>query len=121
MHVTPCECEGPGWCARHRRAKSPLQFELCRRRSDYFRLWEEGTGPGQGHDHLASTGHIPCRHLGAAIGIRECEGCRGRVRLKLFGCRIHGSCTRLRPVEGLCCCADCEDKESKSIANERER
>ena len=48
MKVTACECVEPGWCQRHRCFKNELDFQLCRRRPDYFQLWEQGRGPGQG-------------------------------------------------------------------------
>lgn len=33
------------------------------------------------------VGTIPCIYLGASeVGLRECPGCRGRVRLKEFAC-----------------------------------
>src|SRR5262245_56456370 len=28
----------------------------------------------------------PCVHLGNLIGMRECQSCRGHVRLKVFNC-----------------------------------
>jgi hypothetical protein len=28
-----------------------------------------------------------CRHLGELIELRECRGCRGNVRVKVFACR----------------------------------
>lgn len=42
-----CECSGPGWCERHRCEKDLVRYQLCQARGDYFRLWEEGRGPGQ--------------------------------------------------------------------------
>lgn len=35
---------------------------------------------------LKITGAQQCRHLGAVIGERECESCRGKVLVKVFAC-----------------------------------
>ena len=35
----PCECNGPGWCARHKVDKGKKWHELCKTREDYFDLW----------------------------------------------------------------------------------
>ena len=43
----PCECSGPGWCARHMVNKGERWHELCKTREDYFDVWEMGEGPGQ--------------------------------------------------------------------------
>jgi cellulose synthase/poly-beta-1,6-N-acetylglucosamine synthase-like glycosyltransferase len=48
--MTPCECAAAGFCPRHHCRKTPHWHMLCQTRPDYFRLWEEGRGPGQ---HLA--------------------------------------------------------------------
>lgn len=43
--VTPCVCEQPGWCERHRCFKTwPLHL-LCRRQMAYYEAWEAGQGP----------------------------------------------------------------------------
>lgn len=35
----------------------------------------------------------PCIHLGEQTGETIlCDGCRGKVRIKLFACAVHGSC-----------------------------
>ena len=47
--MTTCECTVSGWCRRHRCGKTEHLRQLCRTRPDYFRLWEEGRGPGQHH------------------------------------------------------------------------
>lgn len=45
-----------------------------------------------------------CLHLGSQVGERECESCRGRVRLKVYACGHpdHGEVT-------LADCATCGD------------
>ena len=45
---TPCECPNPGFCKRHDMEKGPHLHRLCQTRLDYFQMWEEGHGPGQG-------------------------------------------------------------------------
>ena len=49
----------------------------------------------------------PCAHLGEGIGLRDCLGCRGTVRVKVFACRhpSHGETTLPE-------CATCPDFES---------
>ena len=45
---TACECPNPGFCKRHDMEKGPHLHRLCQTRLDYFVMWEEGHGPGQG-------------------------------------------------------------------------
>ena len=45
---TKCECPLAGFCKRHNMVKGPHLHKLCQTREDYFQLWEEGSGPGQG-------------------------------------------------------------------------
>jgi hypothetical protein len=68
MKVTPCECVEPGWCQRHRCFKDELDFQLCRRRPDYFQTWEDGCGPRQVESPLATDDPSPARvsDLGSA-------------------------------------------------------
>lgn len=42
MGMTPCECSGPGWCARHGCEKLAPYYHLCRRNRRYFDAWEAG-------------------------------------------------------------------------------
>jgi len=51
-HQTPCQCAMQDGdkvlrCNRHECLKTPSLHHLCKTRMDYFRLWEEGVGPGQ--------------------------------------------------------------------------
>lgn len=50
--MTDCRCEQPGWCERHQCQKTVHWHKLCRTRAEYFRLWEQGLGPGQSNDRL---------------------------------------------------------------------
>ncbi len=43
--ITPCVCEQPGWCARHRCLKPEPFHRLCRQNRAYFDAWEQGEGP----------------------------------------------------------------------------
>ena len=45
---TACECPLAGLCKRHNVMKGPHLHKLCQTREDYYQLWEEGFGPGQG-------------------------------------------------------------------------
>lgn len=42
-----CECVLAGFCKRHNIRKGAEWVALCQSRADYFRVWEEGRGPGQ--------------------------------------------------------------------------
>lgn len=53
---------------------------------------------------------LHCVHLGEATGEKVlCPPCGGRVRLKLFVCSLHQSCTLQKQVDGHACCQTCED------------
>lgn len=48
--MTACVCnpdQFPFLCERHQCSKTQHWYKLCRTREDYFRLWEQGNGPGQ--------------------------------------------------------------------------
>jgi hypothetical protein len=36
-----CQCEGPGFCARHGFVKTPHTYQLCQKRADYRRQWDK--------------------------------------------------------------------------------
>jgi len=49
---TGCDCIFSGsdeeiFCPRHNITKTPHQYNLCKKRRDYFQKWEEGRGPFQ--------------------------------------------------------------------------
>ena len=51
-YQTPCQCameeaDKVLKCNRHQCLKTPSLHHLCKTRLDYFKLWEEGVGPGQ--------------------------------------------------------------------------
>jgi len=52
----------------------------------------------------------PCRFRAAvAQATVLCSSCRGKIKLKVFGCDLHGKCTVSRKVEGMACCGVCVD------------
>lgn len=57
MHIleasmkTGCVCPEAGFCPRHECHKSVHWHRLCQRDERYFRLWEQGCGPGQSPAH----------------------------------------------------------------------
>jgi hypothetical protein len=121
MKVTACQCLEPGWCPRHRCVKTVTLFELCRRSTAFFTLWEQGQGPGQG----AGGGLNPvpkylCRHQGAEVRQETCPSCRGHVRIKVFACQRHGECTSVRAVPGVACCLFCGDYAADDLPTRSE-
>jgi len=59
---TGCECifqEGDEeiFCPRHNVMKTPHQYNLCKKRRDYFQKWEEGRGPFQTPGSNAQVKH----------------------------------------------------------------
>lgn len=117
MHVTPCECEGPGWCERHKCHKTRLLFQMCRRLPAYFKSWEKGRGLGQ-HDSLRAGPILrgPCRYRGPVLRAEPCASCKGKMYVKVLACTIHKECTFARQITGVALCADCPDYE-RSEAN----
>ena len=45
-----CQCNGPGWCDRHKLKKSEDWYKACVACPALFQEWERGTGPGQAGD-----------------------------------------------------------------------
>jgi len=108
--TTDCTCERPGWCQRHQCVKTEHWHTLCRTRAGYFRLWEQGRGPGQGAVRQPQlVAPLPCRHLGESVRKEACRACRGHVQVKVFACALHGECTLGRMLQGTACCARCPD------------
>lgn len=105
--TAPCQCDSPGWCDRHGDRKTEHLWKLCQTREDYRKLWD---------DRRASTGptiqprqvDVQCRYLRAQAGERECHTCSGRVRVKTFGCALHGECSLGKQVDDVACCATCK-------------
>lgn len=55
-----------------------------------------------------------CRHRGSESRRVECPTCSGTVRIKVFACSLKGECTLGQPVDGIPCCATCEEFEAAS-------
>ena len=103
--VTKCECKGPGHCDRHQCGKTAHFHEMCRTRPDYFRLWEQGQGPGQ----VQFTGGHPARFplgtwLATAIKlvtfgrVKPCTTCKSRAaKLDRLGMRFMLWLRRAKP------------------------
>lgn len=103
-HVTPCECDGAGWCPRHRLEKTRFEFEMCRRMLSWFELWGRG-----GLRRRAIRRESPCLHRGEVVGEVECSSCKGRVRIKVFACAVHGDCTIRRVPGDRSDCDSCDE------------
>ncbi|MDB5386237.1 MAG: hypothetical protein JWM11_1883 [Planctomycetaceae bacterium] len=111
--LTNCECTQPGWCERHHCEKNRHLFEMCRRLKAWFRLWEQGEGPGQQRSptaYPASRG--PCLHRGEEFRTEECPTCGGNVRVKIFSCQVHQECSLSSRLTAIKNCLDCADFET---------
>jgi ADP-heptose:LPS heptosyltransferase len=95
--ATPCECEQDGRCPRYGREMRGALRKICRGEgvpallaTQYRQLWLDQRGlPAE----APAADPFACRHRGGelrdaagALKTRECEGCKGSVRLKLFPC-----------------------------------
>src|SRR5262245_11816957 len=83
QHLTPCECAGPGFCARHNVDKGPHWHGLCKTRMDYFAQWEQGRGPGQVAGRLRREirlGDVVAWLIGWATRgrLKMCDACNAR-------------------------------------------
>lgn len=110
--VTACDCPQPGWCERHRFAKTPHLWKLCRLRADYFAQWEAGHGVGQPVPQPRPV----CRHRGAeALATVECDLCGMRgTQVAVYACAVLEKCTErrftsyLHRSRGYAVCALCD-------------
>ena len=110
VHVTPCECESPGWCQRHKCQKSLTQFRACQRIPGLFALWEQGRGPGQaGGQRWRKAETRSCKHRGVLLRTEQCPTCQGQVGVKVFTCQLHTECTIAKQISGAACCGTCRD------------
>src|SRR3569832_1105802 len=99
--ATPCECQGAGYCRRHRCNKIDHWWHLCQTRMDYFQLWEEGRGPciRISQDHAA----LPrCIFRGTdPVGQLPCQLCGGRqLMINVYPCEKFWLCTEQRIGHG---------------------
>lgn len=109
MTQTSCQCEQAGFCRRHQCTKTEHWWKLCRTREDYFRLWEEGRGPGQNRPTRKAPGilrrawnyfHALWRHLKN----RRLMVSRNTHQARL---RICQECTSYEPTKQLCLERNC--------------
>jgi hypothetical protein len=57
------------------------------------------------------TSTLPCVHRSAeSTGSEQCQTCQGTVRIKLYGCDIHKSCTIATVLPGYATCQTCKDR-----------
>lgn len=59
-----------------------------------------------------------CCHIGEELRLENCPSCCGTVRLKVFGCAIHGECTISKKVGSIMCCTKpttCADYRPKLV------
>ena len=61
------------------------------------------------NNKTASKKAPPCIHLGDKTGTRECETCQGSVKIKLYACALHGTCTLGKRIDMLPVCSQCGD------------
>lgn len=81
--MTGCTCHGPGYCDRHGMRKTEGWYLLCKTREDYFKLWEDGRGPGQKKDKQVTSSRskvdngpgTELKKLFRSWGVSACGGC----------------------------------------------
>jgi len=118
MRITPCQCEGPGWCERHQCYKSPMWFSQCRLSPQLFALWEEGRGPGQQNARIRDLARRRvCEHRGELLRTVQCPTCRSAVAVKVFRCPLHGECTVAKPIGETACCGTCSDYGGNELSS----
>lgn len=97
----------------------PLECRVCR-------AYEEDETYREVCDRPTNTDTTPpaqlsrCLHLQPATGEEvRCPSCPGKVSLKLFGCSLHGQCTLANPVQGVACCATCQDRDPPRMGQQQ--
>ena len=110
--TTDCACSAAGWCARHRLRKPSHWHQLCRTRSDYLALWDQGCGPGQSNRPVDQR----CTQRGEVLRTVECRTCGSlHVKLKVFSCGLHQECTLAPTAGAIACCRSCPDRQSTRL------
>ncbi len=105
------------WVEEYQRALSPRELAIHEGRSgltpaveeSYRRVWR-----GQPANPPRQPALIPdCRFRGPPTGEEiGCRSCGGSVRLKVFECSVHGSCTIGKKTDGRACCKGCGQREA---------
>lgn len=74
---TECECPLAGYCKRHDMNKNVHYHALCSNHQGYFRMWEEGRGPGQNsdiaHKQQSTAGSTVCKFCKNTKCTGECR------------------------------------------------
>lgn len=79
---------------------------------EYRVLWR---GLANGTRPQARSTPLPCVNLGedtgerVAYGCKSCGGSLRNIELKVYGCKVHGKCTLGKKVDGVECCAGCNE------------
>lgn len=101
----------PKPCGHRAPAAGCRPCHLAATRPDYAALWGEPVPSGPA---VAPRGSSHCgyrlRPTGAVV---DCATCAGSVRLKVFGCALHGKCTLEQQHPEFACCADCPDHTAR--------
>jgi hypothetical protein len=50
-----------------------------------------------------------CSHFGAETRQQVCDSCRGKQRIKVFACAVHGECSLGKQLEGVAYCKGCKE------------
>ena len=75
--------------------------------------WRQTGGGSAGQRAETSALSLDCIHRGAETGeVADCKTCRGKIKLKMLECVIHGRCTIGKPIPGTACCRHCPDREA---------
>ena len=128
----PCQCTAAGHCTRTNRDVSDHQILLCQTNAAGYRdYWDakiagvpERAKPGSlplapivaGGLPLVAANNSECLHRRNVARKIKCGSCKGSVRVKIFACEIKGECTLARAIDGIACCATCEDFAAAEVA-----
>ncbi len=124
MTPNPCECTSHAeavakGCRRAGRAMSIRDHELCSGAcpaerpcpaplSEQMRRHWDGLPPLKTAS-LPPALRSPCAHRGEEVRRQTCATCAGKVEIKVFGCKLHGTCTLAKHIDGAHLCATCTD------------
>lgn len=128
--MSECQCSGPGYCIHRGAHVSSVGHRICSRGDERSKLAYFGDGrPRERRVSRAPSAEaiaardagVPCRHLGGPVDgpdgrqeTRLCGPCKGKTRLKVFGCshpRHAGNPTTTVGKTGEC--ATCRDYEPR--------
>lgn len=82
----------------------------CKIKGDPAKFGRMCVKPGDGPVRIPAQARVPCQHLGKPTGaMQECDTCRGKAKIKLFACAVHGQCSIGKALPGIATCASCQD------------